>query len=114
MQDINNAEQLLLLKQDFDNFKQQVSTMLAKKDAQIQELDNRVKEMELSKQKTEYQYEQIMDSLKLLNEQTIPNLAAQIQELKNRPAKRYDQAITGILGAIFGAVGSLIATKLFK
>ena len=55
-----------------------------------------------------------MQTLKTLNEKTIPNLTAQIEELKNKPAKRYDQAVTGILGALFGAAGTMIANMFFK
>ena len=103
-----------LLEQDFENHKKQSADEIHHLQKQIEELDKRVKDMEMSKQKTEYQYEQIMESLKTLNEKTIPNLTAEVQELKNKPIKRYDQAITGILGAIFGSVGTFIASLFIK
>ena len=105
---------ILLLEQGLKNYKEQTDNEISELKNEVNKLDTRIKEMEMSKQKTEYQYEQIMETLKILNEKTIPNLTAQIEELKNKPAKRYDQAITGILGAIFGAVGAFIAGLFLK
>lgn len=105
---------ILLLEQGLKNYKEQTNNEISELKNEVNKLDTRIKEMEMSKQKTEYQYEQIMETLKTLNEKTIPNLTAQIEELKNKPAKRYDQAITGILGAIFGAVGAFIAGLFLK
>lgn len=102
-------EQIMLLEQDFKNHKEQYDAICNR----IDDLDKRVKAIELSKQKTDYQYEQIMDSLKTLNEKTIPKLTAQIEELKNKPVKRYDQAVSSVLGAIFGAAGAWLASKMF-
>lgn len=101
---------VLLLEQEFHNFKEQVESEIADLKKTNRYLDNRLKEMEMSKQKTEYQYEQIIETLKTLNEKTIPNLTAQIEELKNKPVKRYDQAVSGLLGAIFGSIGTFIAS----
>ena len=36
------------------------------------------------------------------------------QELKNRPVKRYDEVVTGLLGAIVGAIGAVIARLFIK
>jgi CII-binding regulator of phage lambda lysogenization HflD len=102
---------LLLLEQEFHNFKETIATQYKELKQSITTLDNRVKDIEISKEKTDYQYEQIMESLKTLNEKTIPNLTAQIEELKNKPAKRYEQVISGIIGAVTGVVGTLIANK---
>ena len=105
---------VLILKQQFDAYKEYTDKEIHELKLAITEQDKRIKEMELSKQKTEYQYEQIMKSLQTLNETTIPNLSSQIEELKNKPVKRYDQAVTGILGAIFGAIGAFIAGLFIK
>lgn len=105
---------ILLLEQEFKTFKGITDSDIIEIKKELNEQDLRIKEMELSKQKTEYQYEQIMETLKTLNEKTIPNLTAQIEELKNKPAKRYDQAVSGIIGAIFGAVGANIVSIFFK
>lgn len=114
MNELNENQEIMLLKQDVANFKQQNLETIHKLQKDLAQLDVRVKEMEMSKQKTEYQYEQIMQSLKTLNEQTIPNLTSQIQELKNKPVKRYDQAITSLIAAIFGAVGAFIVNMFIK
>lgn len=105
---------ILLLEQEFKSYKEITNREIKELKEIISEQDKRIKDMEMSKQKTEYQYEQIMETLKILNEKTIPNLAAQIEELKNKPVKRYDQAISGIIGAIFGAVGTVIANIIIN
>lgn len=105
---------VLILKQQFDAYKEYADKEIHELKLAITEQDKRIKEMELSKQKTEYQYEQIMKSLQILNEKTIPNLSSQIEELKNKPVKRYDQVVTGLLGAIVGAIGAVIARLFIK
>lgn len=107
-------QEILLLKQDLKNHKEVSDEKLHNIEKQIQELDKRVKDMELSKEKTEYQYEQIMDTLNKLNEHTIPNLTKQIQELKNKPLERYYLIITTIIGTIVGAVVTFIVNNLIK
>lgn len=76
----------------------------------VKSLEKRILTIEISREKTDYQYEQIMENLKTLNEKTIPNLVAEINALKEKPAKRYDSIISGILGAIAGGVGTAIAS----
>ncbi len=79
--------------------------------ADVKELEGRILLIETSRQKTEFQYNEIMKSLNKLNNHTIPDLMKQIEDLRNKPAKRYDQAVSGILGAIFGAIGAYIVNK---
>lgn len=95
-------KELLLLKQELENHKETSNEKLHNIEKTLTDLNKRVKEMEMSKQKTEYQYEQIMESLKKLNDDTIPNLTKQIQELKNKPAERYNVIITSIISAFIG------------
>lgn len=78
----------------------------------MKDLEGRILLIETSRQKTEFQYNEIMKALDKLNNVTIPDLMRQVDELRNKPVKRYDQAITGILGAIFGAIGTIIANKI--
>ena len=80
----------------------------------IEDLQKRTLNMEKSKEKTDYQYDQIMEMLNKISNITIPNLTAQIEELKNKPIKRYDTAISAILGSVFGAVCAIIAGLIFK
>ena len=51
--------------------------------------------------------------LKLV-EQTIPNLSKEIQEIKEKPVKRYETVVVGILAAIAGGIGTAIVTLLLK
>ena len=103
-------KRLSLIEHDFSSYVQQTAAKLNKLEALLEEQEKKMKSMELYKEITEYQYTQIMESLKTLNEKTIPDLTAQIQELKNKPVKRYEQVITGILGALAGSLGTFIAS----
>lgn len=107
-------KRLSMLEHDVNLFMQQTEAKINKLEALLEEQDKRIKDMELYKEITEYQYSQIMDTLRTLNEKTIPNLTAQIQELKNKPVKRYEQVITGILSAVAGSAGTLIAGLLIN
>jgi len=105
---------ILLLEQELHSYKQQTEKKIEELKQQINDNNKRILTIEKSKEKTDFQYEQIMETLKTLNEKTIPNLTAQIEELKNKPIKRYDTAISAILGSIFGAVGAIIAGLILK
>lgn len=104
--------EISLLKEQLKNYMFTTNNELNRITEKIEAHDKSIKEIEMTNAKTEFQYEQIIKSLEVLNEKTIPNLAAQIEELKNKPVKRYDQAITAILGAIFGAVGTFIVNLI--
>lgn len=80
----------------------------------IKNLEKRVSKIEMTKEKTDYQYEEIMKALDKLNNITIPNLMTEINALKDKPAKRYDQVVTGLIGAIVGAIGGSIASLFIK
>ncbi len=104
----------LLLEQEFKNYKIATNKEIEELKRILETQEKRIIQIELNNAKTDIQYEQIMNILNKLNERTIPDLIAQIEELKNKPAKRYDQAIGGILGAIFGAIGGAIAGLFLK
>lgn len=106
--------QLLLLEQELKNYKIATDKEINELKKTTEAQEKRIIQLELNNTKTDVQYEQIMNTLTKLNEKTIPDLIAQIEELKNKPAKRYDQAIGGILGAIFGAIGGAIAGLFLK
>ena len=55
-----------------------------------------------------------MRTLNKLAEQTIPNLSKEIQEIKEKPVKRYETVVVGILAAIAGGIGTAIVTLLLK
>lgn len=105
---------ILLLEQELKNYKNNTEKEFNELKQLTSEQEKRIIQLELNNAKTDVQYEQIMNILNKLNEKTIPDLIAQIEELKNKPAKRYDQAIGGILGAIFGAIGGAIAGIFLK
>ena len=104
----------LLLEQEFKNYKIATNKEIEELKRISEAQEKRIIQIELNNAKTDIQYEQIMNILNKLNEKTIPDLIAQIEELKNKPAKRYDQAIGSILGAIFGAIGGAIAGLFLK
>lgn len=106
---LTDSEKLLLLRQEFADYKENHTATTNAMQEKLEEIDKRLKQVEVSKQKTDFQYEQIMETLKTLNEKTIPNLISQVEELKNKPVKRYDQIVTGLLGAVVGALGAYIA-----
>lgn len=107
-------KEISLLKQELKNHKEVSEEKLHNIEHAIELLDGRVKDIEMTKQKTEYQYEQIMETLKKLNEQTIPNLTKQIQELKNKPAERYNLIVTSIISAIVGGMVTFIINNVLK
>lgn len=109
-----DENKILLLEQELKNYKEITNKEITSLQTNINDHEKRILEIERSKEKTDYQYEQIIKTLDTLNKITIPNLTKEIVELKNKPVKRYDQAITGILGAIFGAIGTFIAQTMLK
>lgn len=104
----------LLLEQEFKNYKIATNKEIEELKRILETQEKRIIQIELNNAKTDIQYEQIMNILNKLNERTIPDLIAQIEELKNKPVKRYDQAIGGILGAVFGAIGGAVAGLFLK
>ena len=105
---IMNEDKLIL--QELQNLKELVKEL---KDT-TKNQEKRIVELEASQSITDLRFNQIMDILNKLNDKTIPSLTKEIEELKNKPGKRYEQIITGILGAIFGAIGGIIAKMFLK
>lgn len=107
-------QDLIKLQQEFSDYKNITNKELNTLGKELDDHEKRLKEVETSKQKTDFQYEQIMEALQKINDKTIPNLIKEIEELKNKPVKRYDQAISAVLGAIFGGVGTAIVGYFIK
>lgn len=76
------------------------------------DLEKRVNKVETSREKTEFQYEEIIKSLDKLNEITIPNLMKELENLKNKPAKRWETGINALISAIVGGGVAFISTKI--
>ena len=97
-------EKLLKLEQEFKDHKEIMDKENSNIKRELDSHEERIKKIETSKQKTDFQYEQIMETLKKINEQTIPSLIKEIEELKNKPVKRYDQVITVAISTSVGAI----------
>lgn len=95
-----NEEELTKFKIECKIYKDKVDKLENVVDTQ----ENRIVELEKRNDKTNFQYEQIMKTLNKLVEQTIPALSKEIQEIKEKPARRWETVIVGILGAIAGGI----------
>lgn len=111
---MDENKKLLLLEQKFEDYKEATNRQMLDLKQITQSQEKRIVELEAINRTTDLRFEQIMNTLKKLNDETIPDLIQQVEELKNKPVKRYDQAISGIIGAIFGAVGCAIASIFIK
>jgi CII-binding regulator of phage lambda lysogenization HflD len=78
------------------------------------EQEKRISVLETENTKTDFQYNEIMKTLNKLVETTIPALSAEIQAIKEKPVKRYETVVAGVLGALAGGIGTFIVNMLFK
>lgn len=76
------------------------------------DLEKRVNKVETSREKTEFQYEEIIKSLDKLNEITIPKLTEELENIKNKPAKRWDSVINALISAVVAALVGFGVSKL--
>lgn len=76
------------------------------------EQEKRISQLEMNNTKTDLQYEQIMKTLTKLVEQTIPALSKEIQEIKEKPVKRWETVVVGIIGAIAGGIGTYLVNLM--
>lgn len=106
--------EVVLLRQEFKSYKEVTDKTISELSDIIHDHEKRIQQIERSKEKTDFQYEQIMKTLETLNKDTIPKLTKEIEELKNKPVKRYDQVITGLISAIIGGIVGFVVNKIFK
>lgn len=78
------------------------------------EQEKRISVLETENTKTDFQYNEIMKTLNKLVETTIPALSAEIQAIKEKPVKRYETVVAGVLGALAGGIGTFIVNMLLK
>ena len=78
------------------------------------EQEKRIIALENANTRTDLQYEQIMKTLNKLVDVTIPELSKEIQEIKEKPVKRYDTIIVGIIGAIAGGIGTYLVNLFVR
>lgn len=76
------------------------------------DLEKRVNKVETSREKTEFQYQEIIKSLDKLNEITIPNLMRELESLKNKPAKRWETGVNALISAIVAGSIAFISAKI--
>ena len=76
------------------------------------ELSKRITKIEASREKTEFQYEEIMKALNKLNDVTIPNLMKEVESIKNKPAKRWETGINALISAVVAALVGFGVSKL--
>ena len=110
----DKEKEILLIKQEFKIYREITDKAINELKKVTEEQEAKIIQLEKDNTKTDLQYDQIMQILNKLNDTTIPNLTAQLEELKNKPVKRYEAIVGGILGAIFGAVGGAIAGLFLK
>lgn len=82
--------------------------------ATTKEQEHRIAKLEQNNTKTDLQYDQIMKTLNKLIDVTIPELSKEIQEIKEKPAKKWDTIVAGIIGAIAGGIGTFIINMFTK
>lgn len=78
------------------------------------EQEKRITQLEMNNTKTDIQYNEIMKTLNKLIDVTIPELSKEIQEIKEKPAKKWDTIVAGIIGAIAGGIGTFIINMFTK
>lgn len=76
------------------------------------ELEKRIIKIETSREKTEFQYEEIMKALNKLTDETIPKLMDELDSIKNKPAKRWETVINALISAIVAGVVAFLASKI--
>ena len=68
------------------------------------QLENRITELEKDKRLSEFQYKQIMETLK--------EVQADVRDLKTVPGKRWDLIITSGITALIGGLIAFILTNI--
>ena len=76
--------------------------------------EDRIAKLEQSNTRTDVQYAQIMEKLNKLVDVTIPNLSKEIQDIKDKPGKRWETLIAAILGPVGGGIGGAIIALILK
>ena len=98
------------LKTDCEIYKIKIDKM----EVAVAKIQDRVSNLEAKSEKTDFQYEQIMKMLDKLTEQTIPELSKEIQDLKNKPAERYNTIVGAIISALVGGIIGFVVSRIFS
>lgn len=108
------ATDVEILRQELKDYKEKTDKTLSRLDETTKDQEKRIQVLESEKKKTDYQFEQIMETLTKLNDVTIPNLTKEIEAIKNKPVKRYDQIITASITAIVGGIIGFAISMIFN
>lgn len=103
-----------LLRQELKDYKEQINKELETMKRRQDSHEHRLQTVEKENATTEIQFRQIMETLNKLNDETIPKLTKEIEDIKNKPVKRYDQVITSLISAIVGGAVTFGVTKIFS
>lgn len=103
-------EELMKLKTDCDIYKSKIDRL----EKIIEKQEERIRALEQSNEKTDLQFAQIMKTLDKLNDITIPQLTAEIQAIKDKPAQRYNTIVVAVITSVVGGIIGFIASNILK
>lgn len=99
------AEKMSHILSDIENEKKHSSEVR-------KEIYDRLRELEKERVRTDERYKNISKDLEELKSQQSAILN-EIKELTNKPAKRWDTALSGLIGSVIGAIVAFVSQKLF-
>lgn len=103
-------EEILKLKTDCELYKSKIDKL----EHITEKQEERIQALEKNNAKTDFQFEQIMKILDKLNNVTIPQLTAEIQAIKDKPAERYNTIVVAVVTSVVGGIVGFIVSNLLK
>lgn len=73
---------------------------------------NRLRDLETGTARTEERYKSICKDLEELKIQQA-TILSKIDDISNKPAKRWDNAVSGLVGSVIGAIVAFISQRIF-
>lgn len=103
-------EDILKLKTDCELYKNKIDKL----EHITEKQEERIQALEKNNAKTDFQFEQIMKTLDKLNNVTIPQLTAEIQAIKDKPAQRYNTIVVAVITSVVGGIVGFLVSNLTK
>ena len=103
-------EDLMKLKSDCDLYKSKIDRL----EHITEKQEERIQALEKNNAKTDFQFEQIMKTLDKLNNVTIPQLTAEIQAIKDKPAERYNTIVVAVITSVVGGIIGFLASNILN
>lgn len=103
-------EDLMKLKSDCDLYKSKIDRL----EHITEKQEERIQTLEKNNAKTDFQFEQIMKTLDKLNNVTIPQLTAEIQAIKDKPAERYNTIVVAVITSVVGGIIGFLASNILN